>query len=605
MITCRQRVMRFLAVVLACLSCVGKTQGVGGKRFDVRGTVFDSGDRPVGEALVVLISSGHSDPVDWDRPEDNPRAFVTHADMRGMFVLPEVPGDSYSLYARSGDGQAHVRLIGFHDAAPPPYDIRLSMTEVQGTVFWPDGRTPLADAIVGLDYDHFVTRTDEHGKFSFAGIEPKEYAVFARVLLPLSPREIAAAEEYAKTTRRSLFHAVAPGFEEIVVESKVTVEPDRASQLTMLLHGGVVQGVVTTEAGTPAVGVRVAGGGRRARMTDHAGRFEFTYVPVGPFPLYVQGRNHEVRITSVNVAPGGDPTGVEITLYSFRPQVTYRFTTPDGEVLANERVRFVSRGLAQTARSGAGLVKTDDHGRWRDQWMDSGSRQYMFLSTNIGYAEQIVIVAEGVPEVHHEITLTPGGSICGIVRDQLTGAPHGGAALSLMHVGADGMGAPHSLWNRFRLRQASRDGDGTFCFRNLPPGSYGLYVTGAGFVEYFELEDAEDLSGLEIMVTTALAQRWIVGRVLGPDNSPLANTEVRFVMGLGEPGSSPFPRHRGGVSRRSVTDDLGLFRVGPLDPREYWLRALIPGHWSKSTRADVTAESIDAGDLQLVPVEGW
>ena len=597
--TCRQRVLLLLACVLGSWPCSGETQGVGGRRFDVRGTVFDSGDRPVGEALVVLISRG-GDPVDWDRPEDNPRAFVTHADMRGMFVLPEVPGDSYSLYARSGDGQAHVRLIGFHDAAPPPYDIRLSMTEVQGTVFWPDGRTPLADAIVGLDYDHFVTRTDEDGKFSFAGIEPKEYAVFARVQLQLPAREIAAREEFAKIARRGPFQAISPDVEEIVVESKVAVELDGAAQLTMLLHGGIVQGVVRTEAGRPVVGVRVAGGGRRARMTDHAGRFEFTYVPVGPFPLYVQGRNNEVRITSVDVAPGGDPTRVEITLYPFRPQVTYRFRTPDGEVLANESVRFVARGLAKTRRSAAGVVKTDDHGRWREQWMDSGSRQYMFLSTNIGYAEQIVIVAEGVPEVHHEITLAPGGSICGIVRDQLTGAPHGGANLSLIHIGADGMGDPDRLWNRFRLRQASRDGDGTFCFRNLPPGSYGLYLGGAGFVKELTLEDAEDFSDVEIMVATALAQRWIVGRVIGPDNSPLVNTEVRFVMGR----PSAIPSRRGGVSRRSVTDDLGLFRVGPLDPREYWLRAVIPGHWSKSTRADVTAESVDVGDLQLVPIEG-
>ncbi len=603
MTTCRRRVMLFLAGVLACWPYVGVTQGVAGERFDVRGTVVDSGGRPVGEVLVVLINSGRSEPVDWDRPEDHPRAFVTHTDMRGTFVLTEVPGDySYWLYARSGDGQAHVRRIGFHDDAPPPYDVRLSMTEVQGTVFWPDGRTPLADAIVGLDYHYVVTRTDERGKFRFAGVEPKEYAVFARVRLPLAPREIAAAEEYAKITDRSVSDAVAQGFEEIVVESKVTVEPDGATQLTMLLHGGVVQGVVRTDAGTPAVGVRVFGG-RRARMTDHAGRFELPYVPVGPFHLQVQGRKHEIRRTTVDVGPGGDPTRVEITLYSFRPQVTYRFTTPDGTVLANESIRLVWRALAHPGiggTAGSYIFKTDDHGRWRNQWMDSGSRQYMFFSTTLGYAEQIVIVAEGVPEVHHEIMLTPGGSICGVVRDQLTGAPHGGAVLSLVHIGADGTGDPESLWNRFRFTQASRDGDGTFCFRDLPPGSYGLYLRGAGFVKELTLKDAEDFSDVEIMVTTALAQRWIVGRVLGPDNSPLVNTEVRFLMGR----PSPIPSHRGRVSRRSVTDDLGLFRVGPLDPREHWLRAVITGHWSESTRADVTAGSVDVGDLQLVLIEG-
>ena len=104
------------------------------------------------------------------------------------------------------------------------------------------------------------------------------------------------------------------------------------------------------------------------------------------------------------------------------------------------------------------------------------------------------------------------------------------------------------------------------------------------------------------MVSTALAQRWIVGHVIGPDNSPVANTEVTFVMNRGPPG--PFG-WRGGVPRRAVTDDVGLFRVGPLDPCEYWMSARTPGHRSKSKPVDVTAESIDAGDIKLVPVDGW
>ena len=60
-----------------------------------------------------------------------------------------------------------------------------------------------------------------------------------------------------------------------------------------------------------------------------------------------------------------------------------------------------------------------------------------------------------------------------------------------------------------------------------------------------------------------------------------------------------------GVPRRAVTDVLGLFRVGPVDARRYRLSAWMPGPRSKSMPIDVTAESIDAGDLRLVPAEGW
>ena len=617
MTSCCQRVTLFLAGVFVSWSCVGETHGVGDQLFDVRGTVVDTGGGRVGDALVVLINSGPDVAVDWGRAEDHPGAFVTRTDMRGVFVLAEVPGASYYLYARSGNGQAHVRRIGFHYDPPPPYDVHLSMTEVEGTVYWPDGRTPVAGAIVGLDYDFFMTRTDEHGKFRFTGVEPKAYAVFARARLPLTLRDVAAAEAFAKATRRRVFDSVTQGFEEIVVESKVTVEPNGSSQLTILLHGGVVQGVVRTDTATPAVGVLVTGG-RRARITDHAGRFELTHVPVGSCSLAVQGRNNEFRRTTVNVVPGGDPTRVEITLYPFRPQVTFHFATPNRDVLANEGIRRVWRryGHGMGGVHGLGGLKTDDHGRWQDQWMDSGAQDYLFFSATFGYAEQTVVIGEGVREVHHQITLTPGGSICGIARDQLTGAPLGGVVVMPIRVGADGLGDSQSLWNGlmgglhnrlvsgYPITQVSRDGDGTFCLRNLAPGTYRLFNTGVWLGEEFTLEDAEDVSGVEIVVATPLAQRWVVGRVLGPDNAPVANTEVTFIIDHVGPMTGPYGP-LDGVPRRAVTDELGLFRVGPLQAREYWLSAWTPGHRSKSEPIDVTTESIDAGDLQLVPVEGW
>ena len=603
MTSCCQRVTLFLAGVFVSWSCVGETHGVGDQLFDVRGTVVDTGGGRVGDALVVLINSGPDVAVDWGRAEDHPGAFVTRTDMRGVFVLAEVPGASYYLYARSGNGQAHVRRIGFHYDPPPPYDVHLSLTEVAGTVYWPDGRTPVAGAIVGLDYDYFVTRTDEHGKFRFTGVEPKEYTVVTRAKVPLTPRQAAAVASYFETTgHRSMRDLFARPFEEIVVESKVTVETDDVTQLRMLLPGGIVEGVVMTDAGAPAVGARVSGG-KRADITDHAGRFEITHVPVGRRVLAVHGHNDEIGRTTVEVVAGGEPTRVEITLYSFRPQVTFRFTTPDGAVIANEGVTQVNGRYAngKVTSHGFGGLKTDDNGEWRDHWMYSGSCHYAFLSKAFGYAEQTVVIGEGVAEVHHEITLAPGGSICGIVRDQLTGAPLGGVVLGPTRVEVDGSYDRQSLWNAFSgfrrrsvtdpVSQISRDGDGTFCLRNLPPGTYRIYGRGVR-AEEITLDDAEDVSGIEIVVETPLAQRWIVGRVVGPDNAPVVNTEVTFVM---------YP----GVPRRAVTDDLGFFRVGPLHARDYLINARTPGHSSKSKPVDVTTESLDAGDLQLVPVEGW
>ena len=94
MTTCRQRLMLFLAGVLACGSCVGETQGVGRKRFDVRGTVVDSGGRHVGEAALA-----------------DPRVEERGAD--GIFRHPE----SFTLYSNVAAPGQGVVWFG-HGAVP-------------------------------------------------------------------------------------------------------------------------------------------------------------------------------------------------------------------------------------------------------------------------------------------------------------------------------------------------------------------------------------------------------------------------------------------------------------------------------------------------------
>lgn len=488
---------------------------------------------------------------------------------------------------------------------------------IEGTVLWPDGETPVVDAIVGLDYHESVTRTDEHGAFRIDGVEPGEHDLVVRVPMPLSPDELAAQEAFARTSGKSMPASVRQGFEEIVVRSKVAVVPNVTARLALLVPDGLVLGVVRTEAGGPAGGVWVVVNGR-PRMTDAAGRFEVAHLPAGPCGLYVEGRNHEIRRTTINVASSGKATPVEITLYSFRPEVVYHFSTPGGSVVANELMRRANRQYAggRIASWGFDGLKTDADGLWREQWIDSGTRHYLFFSTTYGSAEQVVGVDEGVRESLYEVTLTSGGSICGTVRDQLTGAPLGGVVLTPIRVGADGTYDQESLWNMlfsgihnrfvsgYPITQVSRDGDGTFCIRNLPAGMYRLLSHGTGLGEQFELADGEDLSDVEIVVATPLAQRWIVGRVLGPDDAPVVNTEVTIITDNEGPGAD-FYSPLFGVPRRAVTDDLGRFRLGPLEPREYWIGAWTPGHRSPSTPADVTAESIDVGDLRLIPAEGW
>jgi protocatechuate 3,4-dioxygenase beta subunit len=151
---------------------------------------------------------------------------------------------------------------------------------------------------------------------------------------------------------------------------------------------------------------------------------------------------------------------------------------------------------------------------------------------------------------------TPAGrkaaSVQGMVINQLTGAP-----LARVHV---------SLWNSddgiHRDYGAMTNPDGTFSITDMPPITYGVVITRAGFANpraccaSVTLRAGEQMRGLKLLLVPSGA---IAGRVLGPDGEPAEDIWVGV-------------RGKSGL-RSSQTDEQGCFRIAGLLPGSYLLEA--------------------------------
>lgn len=111
-----------------------------------------------------------------------------------------------------------------------------------------------------------------------------------------------------------------------------------------------------------------------------------------------------------------------------------------------------------------------------------------------------------------------GGVVSGVLRDAVTGAPLGGARLSLMRLGS------------LPPVTQSADGTGEFRFTDVPPGAYVLTVERRGYasIRNSPREPAvEVVDGAETKLETALTPGVeIAGRVVSEDGTPLANAHV-------------------------------------------------------------------------------
>lgn len=406
---------------------------------------------------------------------------------------------------------------------------------VEGLVVGPD-ELPVAAATVVLRGETSVL-TEKNGTFVIDGLVPGSYELVARKgALIGDPVEVQATS-------------------------------GRTPAVVLVLHqgAGVQLRVVARESGRPLAGATLKAEALDGVVaeTDEDGLAMLEGVPSGPRGVTVSARGFAtVRVTVAHDSRQAVPTRVQVALEAARRasgQVldVQRKPIPDATVCALRDDAAVLSG----AQPGD-CVTTDDSGRWALGQLPAGS--FRFEGTHPMYAPGVstpVRLDEGADTAEVVIVLTDGARLGGRVLDQE------GAGRAALTVEVQNAGAGYGAVGR---RSAKTDAAGSFEFKGLPRTSVLVLAHGA---DSASSEVEVDLSSGNAEVTLRLTVNGrIAGEVVDAQGQRVAGAQVVAIPQDGAEVAA-MARSRSGRLAIGLSDDQGLFQVGPLAPGAYQLRA--------------------------------
>lgn len=188
-----------------------------------------------------------------------------------------------------------------------------------------------------------------------------------------------------------------------------------------------------------------------------------------------------------------------------------------------------------------------------------------------------------------------GGTVTGLVLDEVTRAPVAGARVNLLR--PPGQPDPAGVSPTPFSTTAA---DGRFVFSNVAAGEYTLSASRDGYgLRMLPPVTVERGATVEAPPALLAPAATIVGRLLAPDGQPVVGAAVIPQRRLRQPtnpaaGARPVPRFDA-IAPRDLTDGEGRFTVQGVPPGEYVIRIAAgrPRH----------SDAIDGRAERLVP--GW
>jgi protocatechuate 3,4-dioxygenase beta subunit len=504
---------------------------------NVGGRVRDEAGRPLERVRIELVAPGAP-------PGSSPPA-VAFSGADGRFEIPGVaPAETFEL-AAAHEGFAHARLrIPATEAAGLDIVLSPAGVDLEGTVEDADGRL-LQGARVELtwsadaDGERGETKatTTVDGSFSFTGLTPGE-----RVDLRVE----------------------APGYASAVSQG---VEIPAAGEVRLVLERAApLWGRVMDEEGASVADARLElrpeAGGYLDAATDETGSFRFDGAPPGPALLLTTADGFVRSRLAGLVLEAGTASELEVVLRR-GAVVEGRVLAPGGMPVPEARVRSVAEGAGGAVPE----VRSDAQGRYRLSGLAPGPWFLEARHDDYPPAVRQVQVAEGDNRV--DLRFQAGAEVAGRVTDS-EGAPLTGVRLVLQGTGAV-------------QRRESSVAAGEFRFAAVADGSYRLHGEKPGWASAVLQETVEvagrDVDGLELTLTPGGR---ISGQILGLDPGELGRVEVS--------ASDAVERIETGE-----TDPDGRFRVGPVEPGEWWVVAALPDGRQERTRVE-----LDPGQREAV-----
>ncbi len=550
----------------------------------LRGTVSLADRRtPAGAALVRF--EGRTQTTRW-----------VEARADGTFLVEGAPREAGSVVADGGDrGRASVVLS---PGPPEPLSIALAPTSTLSgrVVDAADAKAlPGVRILARGQSGQFLARSGPDGRYSIRGLSPQAY------------RLTAEDDRFVPWSRTV---SVAAG------------QPE--TQDVPLTRGATLAGRVVDEEGRPIEGalVQVTRGGEnvfRAFMrrmegeggarTGRDGSFRAKRLAPGENQrLDVRHDEYEERaLGGISLSPGATRSGVTVVL---RRGLSVRGVVKDedgrpvagAEVnLSGARALRAGRGDVQMSFIGPGNQlrrETGADGRFEFRGLKAGA--YTVSARRPGFSRATVDpvnVAEGRAGEPLELTLKPGATISGILRDK-TGA---GASGWYVSVRAPSQGGPAFGPGGTRSEEPTGP-DGLFVLEGLTTGeTYEIQAMGEAGLGPRKAGVVAPAEGVELVVT---GTGQIRGRVVDGDSGrpipdfqvryqPDAQGGMRFVMRMG-PG-----RGRGPYERQPFHAEEGSFVLEDVPAGRWTVEAFAPGYQAGSASAVSVSESEAAEGVEV------
>jgi len=473
------------------------------------------------------------------------------SDVNGNYTLTGVPEGTYSLTASAAGfaSQSTQVTVGPGSTLTQNFALVPLAGTISGQVTDGGTGTPISGATVSYTLSGVTlsATTDASGNYTLSNVPaPGTYTLTA------------SASGYTSQT--------------------ATVPVNRGGVATanfaMQLLPGSITGQVTDTLTAAAIGgatVSYVNDGVAVTATaDSNGNYTLSNVPPGSYVVTAAAAGYSSQSQTLTVTTNLATVG------------NFALTPKPGSITG--RVYDSSTGLGASGATVAfsvGSVTTsataDGNGNYAFSNVTEGS--YSLTASGSGYVSQTasVAVAPGTAVTQNfALPLLP-GSISGQVTDATTGTAIGGAIVSYTVTGT--------------TVSATTNGNGNYNLTNVPPGTYTLTASAAGYISQSQ--------AVTVVTNATTSQNFSLVILPGAIAGAVKDSQT----GAGIGGAS-VSYTAGGITTNATADAGGNYNLPNVPPGTYTVTAAATGYGNQSLPVTVASNATTTQNFSLVPQDG-